>query len=1395
MPTHLTPDLLPPPPTSPLAEAPTVMPPRGRPWWMQAIAFGLAYLACAGIGHVLVFQPHNFVSFWLPSGLYVAVLLRTETRYWPAFVLAASAANLGFDLIDHKPLPLGLVFLCANGLEAVVGAALIRRFVTPRPRLDNLREVAGLAIFSALGSTALGALVGAWAVTLVNPQASYWGTWSQWWSGDALGVLLVAPVVLSWQLKQFRPTHRRDVWRTAELATLSSGLVLCTAYAFLGPWHQELALKYLVLPFIIWAALRFGLHGVSIANLIMSVLATWLTIQGYGENVISELSSRTQITALQIFLVVATLLGMILAALEAGRRRTEQALRESEARYRAIAGYTMDCESWFDPEGRLRWINPSVERITGYSAEACMARPDYPVFLIYPGDRAYFTEIRAHTPLTGQIEGLEYRIVRKDGAVRWISANWQQVLDDEGRSLGRRVSERDITQRKLSEQHIADALAFNRTVMEASPAGIMTFSAAGPVVSFNQAATNILGLTTDLLQSANFRQLQTWRETGLLAVAEKVLATGQEQTHEARGHTSLGKPIWLSARLARFHHEGQPHLLLLFVDISARKQAEEERQATLQVLELCNQATNVPELMQQLARILQQVADCEAVGVRLRDGPDFPYFATHGFSDEFVRAESSLCLRDSSGQPLGDDAGNPILACMCGNILCGRFDPTKPFFTARGSFWTNSTTQLLASTTEQDRQARTRNRCHGEGYESVALIPLRSHRHTTGLIQLNDRRPGRFTPERIALLENLAGYVTVTATKLEAERALRTSEEHLRSVLEHTHAGYFRLDLAGRIKLVNRAWLLLHGYTHADEVIGRPMIETLAPEERAEVAATFQRALAGEPIPTRELARLHQDGSRGYHTTSAHVVQEEARATGFEGFIIDTTNLHAIRERYQTLFTQMLDGFALHEMIFDEAGRPADYRFLVANPAFERITGLKAEQIVGRRLLEVLPDSERKWIEIYGGVVLTGEPRRFEEYSSALKKHFDILAFRPEPGQFACLIRDVTDRKQLESQFLQAQKMEAVGQLAGGVAHDFNNIISATLMHLSLLQDDPRVPAALKTSLRELETEARRAANLTRQLLLFGRRESMEARPVDLNEVLANLLKMLRRLIGENYQLVFAGGNTAHWVCADVGMLEQVAMNLCVNARDAMPRGGQVTLAVNSAEISTEAAKSNVHARPGRFVCLTVSDTGCGMSEETLKRIFEPFFTTKEAGKGTGLGLATVYGIVQQHRGWVNVESAVDRGTTFAIYLPVLAEPPPTIAPTAEPVLRGGTETILLVEDEEVVRRGAASIMRRLGYRVLEAANGVQALQLWERHASSVDLLFTDMVMPEDMTGLDLVEQLRRQKPGLKAIVASGYSVEVMNQETLAAAGITYLAKPFAKNPLARAVRSVLDQA
>jgi len=386
-------------------------------------------------------------------------------------------------------------------------------------------------------------------------------------------------------------------------------------------------------------------------------------------------------------------------------------------------------------------------------------------------------------------------------------------------------------------------------------------------------------------------------------------------------------------------------------------------------------------------------------------------------------------------------------------------------------------------------------------------------------------------------------------------------------------------------------------------------------------------------------------------------------------------------------------------------------------------------------------------------------------------------------------------QKALEDQLRQSQKMEAIGQLAGGVAHDFNNILTVIQGHASLLLAGGALNSVCARSAEQIGQAADRAAGLTRQLLTFSRRQVMQPRRLNMSEVVCNMTQMLSRILGEDIALQLKYSSQPAFVQADASMMEQVLLNLAVNSRDAMPKGGKLTIKISIREGHSLQSDLISGTHTGNFVCLSVIDTGCGISPENLPRIFEPFFTTKAVGKGTGLGLATVYGIIQQHEGWIQVDSKPGTGTTFNVFMPCAngTTRPAEKQSDAAPIIRGGTETVLVVEDEAPVRELVCNLLLSHGYRVIQAESGVKALELWHNTREHVDLVLTDLVMPDQMNGRELAEKLWAERPALKVIFTSGYSVDVVGADFVLQRGINYLQKPYPPSKLALAVRDCLD--
>jgi two-component system cell cycle sensor histidine kinase/response regulator CckA len=561
--------------------------------------------------------------------------------------------------------------------------------------------------------------------------------------------------------------------------------------------------------------------------------------------------------------------------------------------------------------------------------------------------------------------------------------------------------------------------------------------------------------------------------------------------------------------------------------------------------------------------------------------------------------------------------------------------------------------------------------------------------------------------------------------------------------------------------------LLLIGMIHIEQVFKERL--------RADNAARRTRS---------ELEDLVKERTAELVKANEELRQEAVRAEEHE------KALQQSQQQYRFLFQENPQPM----WVFDRES----FVFLAVNNAALRDYGFSLEEFQALTAINIHPAQDiPAFLEDAAKTSSGVEARGVWRHSKKDGKLADVevavtdFSYNDRPARLV-LATDTTERQVLEKQLRQSQKMEAIGQLAGGVAHDFNNILTVIQGYADLMLRR-QLDADIKDQLEQIGAASRRAASLTRQLLAFSRRNFMQVDSVRLNAVVDNLTKMLRRLIGEDIVLETTYGSNLPPISGDATMVEQVIMNLTVNARDAMPNGGNLGISTALFRVDAPHVQRHQEARLGDFVCLTVRDSGYGMTPEVVSHLFEPFFTTKDIGKGTGLGLATIYGIVRQHSGWIEVDTAVGLGTQFKVYFPAAPRSAMDAAKSSElPPAPGGRETILLVEDEEAVRGLARLILNQSGYKVFEADCGAAALDIWAERASQIDLVLTDMVMPGGISGRALAETLRQTRPDLKVVYTSGYSPSKSGQDPSLLDGLKFLPKPYNPDKLVRAVQDCL---
>jgi two-component system, cell cycle sensor histidine kinase and response regulator CckA len=551
-------------------------------------------------------------------------------------------------------------------------------------------------------------------------------------------------------------------------------------------------------------------------------------------------------------------------------------------------------------------------------------------------------------------------------------------------------------------------------------------------------------------------------------------------------------------------------------------------------------------------------------------------------------------------------------------------------------------------------------------------------------------------------------------------------------------------------------------------------------EYRVQLPGQSVRWMYGQSMPEKL-----NDGSVIWHGFNTEITERKQA---------EEMILYSERQ-FKNLFMSLNDGFYISEIIYDDNGNPCDYKYIEVNPKFEQIIGLYRDQIIGKRYRELVPVDTTGWLEHYLSVARTGLPNTYEFVSSEYNKYFETYSYQSSRGQVSVFVRDVTVRKKAEEAVRQMQKLEGLGTLAGGIAHDFNNILGIILAYntgIKRFKDDAK---KLELATETISKAVDRGKTIVQQILTFARKTETSFGAVNVNEVVSEIMTMIMETFPKilTYAQNFEKGISL--INADRSQLYQALLNLCVNARDAMPDGGLLsinTLTVSGASLSAK----HPDVTDGDYVCIEVIDTGEGMTEDICKRIFEPFFTTKGIGKGTGLGLAVVFGVVQTHKGFVDVESAIGKGTAFRLYMPALqAEEPSSEKEESETLeeIAGGTETLLVVEDEEMLIMSLQMVLVEKGYNVLPARDGMEALKVYQENKDDISLVLTDLGLPT-ITGLEVCQRIKEIKSSERMILATGYLDPEMKSEFLKAGIQHFLYKPYDLRKVLKSVREMLDE-
>lgn len=1042
-----------------------------------------------------------------------------------------------------------------------------------------------------------------------------------------------------------------------------------------------------------------------------------------------------------------------------------------------------------DPQGRYSAVNPRGAELTGYSCEELIGMA---VTDLIPPEDLVRDPIRMDELRQGRIVTRERRIRRKDGSL--LAVEISARLLPAGNFLG---IVRDITDRKRAEEALRQSEQRFRILFEQAAVGVAQVNSdTGQFVQINQKYCDIVGYSQDEMERLDFQTMTHPEDLATdLANMERLKAgTIREFTMEKRYLRKDGSLVWVNLTVSPMWAPGEPPRFHVAVveDISERKRAEDLMAIRLRLQEFAA-AHSLNELLQKTLDEVEWLTG-SSVGFYHFMEADQRTLSLQAWS---TRTEKEFCKAQGQGRHYRVDEAGVWVDCV----------------------------RQRQPVIHNDYATLPHKKGLPEGHAPLIrelVVPIVRKGDIVAILGVGNKTTD-YTHKDVDTVAHLADVAWEIAERKRAEEALRESEQRYRNFIANASEGIYRIDFAEPIPIdlpleeiaerigrgavvgeVNEALARMYGL-RASDMVGRPATD-YAPSYGQRGALLLQRD--NYQVVEEETVDRGADGQPLYLTENYTGVVADGRLVRIWGVQRDITErkraeaaLSASEITYREIFNNVSDTIWIHDI--------ETFKFLDVNRNVMEMFGYSVMEAMGLTVDDISsgvhPFTQKTAVELLKKAA-GGEPQIFEWHCKHRDGHLfwsEVTLKRGTISGRDCILaleRDITERKRVEeekerlqAQLLQAQKMESVGRLAGGVAHDFNNMLTAILGHaeLAMMRCTPSEPT--HANLIEIQRAAQRSTDLTRQLLAFARKQTISPKVLDLNDTVAAMLKMLQRLIGEDIDLVWMPGATLWATRIDPSQIDQLLVNLCVNARDAIAGVGKITIETENSTFDEAYCAVHSGLDCGEYVMLAVSDDGCGMSQDTLDHIFEPFFTTKELGRGTGLGLATVYGIVKQNEGLISVYSEPGKGTTFKIYLPRFVGE--TLEPTAElksQTPRGRGETVLLVEDEETILNIGRAMLEKLGYTVLTADTPGEALRLAKTHAAEIRLLITDVVMPE-MNGRALADAIRNVKPELKCLFTSGYTANVIAHRGVLDEGVDFLQKPFSLQDLAAKVRQALE--
>lgn len=1065
---------------------------------------------------------------------------------------------------------------------------------------------------------------------------------------------------------------------------------------------------------------------------------------------------------------------------EAVRQQSEVRTKDEEDSYKALAENipALIYRIFLRKNMNMTFFNDMLQALTGYSAEEITHDDVCSIYhLLLPEDRAHVADTIEQTLINNRSFQVEYRLRHKDGSIRHFSEKGRPVFGNDGKPLVIDGVILDNTEFKLAGEALLETHERYRSLLETVSEWIWETDADGYYMYASPQVHNLLGYDPSILLGKSIFDMMIPEEQ---AAAKQIFKKGQEEKTVVRlekicRHAD-GRVVVLET-IATPVFDAEKNLTGyrgIDRDIRDRKEEERKKDINNRILVSLNDIDSIKETMKEVLAAIRSYRDFDGLAVRLHENEDFPYAAVDGLPEQFIEKDGGLVLKNEAGETVRDENGNPCLECICGLVLSGRTNPQIPGFTKKGSFWTNSTSDLIASGMLKNEAINLHDTCNVAGYESLALIPVQCDHEIYGLIQIMDSIKNTFTPDMISFFEGIAENMGTALKRKKAESDLQARCSRYTNLVDSLRDWVWETDSNFVLTYVNPRVREILGYEQR-ELLFRPLFDLMTGEEAGRISSLFKEELSKGPIDNLEITLINKSGQPVCMETGAvSFAGDDGALKGFRGTSRDIAYRKGEEDNFQLLADRCPAGVYV--------AQNGIFRFI--NAAGAGLVGSTPEELAGKDVMHfVVPEDADHVLKKSKAGLRDGKSSpywfRIRNRDGNIRTLIGSVAGIDYAGKKSVLgaFLDMTEYRDTEIKAFTDLKLSSFGEISEGLEKEMNNILACINGYAEIARDEA-AEEKMRQMLEQVLFSCKRGWDLLGRIRVISGNEKAEKSAVDMNTLVRTSLEELSTSLPTSIEVRPFIADQQLTVHAHTDQIRQIIANLFSNAASAMKsKGGVLEVRLESDE-------------PEKGVRLTVTDTGHGIAPENLEKIFDPFFTTRTPGEGSGLGLTVVNALARDLGGSVKVTSEQGKGSSFTVVIPETHEAAPKKAKKED--LPKGTESILFVDDNHEVAKLGDGILKSCGYKVVTEENSSAALEIFRQDPGAFDLIIIDMTMP-DLMGMDLARQIAQLSPEKPVILCKGYS-EIIPEGEAKKAGIRgFIMKPLFRKVLASTVRKVLD--